>query len=100
MSNFEWPPGSQTKVYSPRLPRPGPLLCLALVVLAVYVLFGPVKNYYVQWSAIRKMQAAFLAKDYGEEFRQLSLLANMGNVDSQGYLGAMYWRGEGTAQND
>ncbi|TGV59889.1 sel1 repeat family protein, partial [Mesorhizobium sp. M2D.F.Ca.ET.160.01.1.1] len=47
-----------------------------------------------------KIQAAYLAKDYAGEFRQLTVLANMGNLDAQGYLGGMYWRGEGTAQND
>ena len=59
------------------------ILPVVLILLAAFVLLGPARNYYVQWSAIRKMQAAFLAKDYAEQYRQLSLLANMGNHDAQ-----------------
>ncbi|TPJ56778.1 sel1 repeat family protein [Mesorhizobium sp. B2-7-1] len=99
LSNFEWPPRSQTAVYSPRRPRPGPALCLALVVLAGFVLFGPALNYYQQWSAIKKARAANLAKDYAEEYRQLSLLADTDNPDGQYKLGVLYWQGLGVAQD-
>ncbi|OHV69293.1 hypothetical protein LCM4577_22040 [Mesorhizobium sp. LCM 4577] len=63
------------------------MLSLALVVMAGFVLFGPALNYYQQWSAIRKAEAAKLKKDYAEEYRQLSLLAKMGNPGAQYGLG-------------
>ncbi|ESZ71324.1 hypothetical protein X727_08990 [Mesorhizobium sp. L103C119B0] len=70
------------------------------MLLAAFVLLGPGRNYYVQWSAIKKIQAAVLAKDYREQFHQISVLADMGNADAQYNLGLMYWRGQGIAQND
>ncbi|WP_189407291.1 sel1 repeat family protein [Mesorhizobium sp. M1A.F.Ca.ET.072.01.1.1] len=100
MSNNDGSLDANTTVISAPVRRHGRILFIILALLAAYVLLGPLRNYYVQWSAIRKVQAAHLAKDYEEEFRQLSVLASMGNRDAQGYLGAMYWRGDGTAQND
>ncbi|WP_181179678.1 SEL1-like repeat protein [Mesorhizobium sp. B2-7-1] len=67
--------------------------------MAGFVLFGPALNYYQQWSAIKKARAANLAKDYAEEYRQLSLLADTDNPDGQYKLGVLYWQGLGVAQD-
>ncbi|TIT95001.1 MAG: sel1 repeat family protein [Mesorhizobium sp.] len=99
MSNNDWTPEADTTVFSPPARRRRTVLPVVLVLLAAFVLLGPARNYYVQWSAIRKAQAAFLAKDYSEQFRQTALLAKMGHADAQSGLGAMYWHGQGIAQN-
>ena len=95
MSNNDWPPKVDTPVYSPPKSRRRGVLTVVLALLAVFVLLGPVRNYYLQWSAIKKAQAAFLAKDYREQFHQTSVLAEMGNADAQSGLGVdvLAWPG-------
>ncbi|WP_156940673.1 tetratricopeptide repeat protein [Mesorhizobium sp. LSJC285A00] len=100
MSNNDWAPKVDTPVYSPPKSRRRGVLTVVLVLLAAFVLLGPGRNYYVQWSAAQKGAAALQAKDYAEVFRQMKIMADAGNVDAKGQLGALYWRGEGVAQND
>ncbi|TIL61962.1 MAG: sel1 repeat family protein, partial [Mesorhizobium sp.] len=100
MTSEDWPLEANRTVSILPAPHRRRTFPIVLLVLAAVVLFWPARNYYVQWSAIQKAQAAFIAKDYAEAFRQWKIVADAGNPDAQNNIGLMYWLGQGVAQND